>query len=169
MNAKYIIFCYGIFLANLISTLLVISKTEKYIIATKKQRKHKPIKTNLIDQNDDDVSILTSNVIKFIGGFDNILSVNNEKKEILEFHLIDITQVNRLALNNIGIKAVSFKRFDDVVKLEIGAKATSVHEKIIIFAKLQLADLTTVYQDKKFYSIENSRFMNQFTKIGEEI
>ncbi len=169
MNAKYIIFCCGIFLANLISTLLVISKTEKYIIATKKQRKHKPIKTNLIDQNDDDVSILTSNVIKFIGGFDNILSVNNEKKEILEFHLIDITQVNRLALNNIGIKAVSFKRFDDVVKLEIGAKATSVHEKIIIFAKLQLADLTTVYQDKKFYSIENSRFMNQFTKIGEEI
>ncbi len=156
IDSKFIMFCAFSFLITIVSATILIIQDKKYTKQTGNIKRVKAITISVVeDSQDADYTITAVNIIKLLGGFNNIITVMH-KNNSLNASVIDAKNVKIDELISLGYLKEKIDTNKHLITLSIKTHAAEITRKISAFAERVYIDIDTEYRDMPHYRMENN-------------
>lgn len=164
---KFDLLSLAVFIVNYSSSVIVLKEKQKYTQNTGQVIRVKPLVIDILsDIGTQDYSLSMVNIIKNVGGFDNILHVSLQENTI-NFTVMDYQEVNFTELQKMGTTSSYVDNFMQHISFTPRSCSTELYNKIIELAEFNLLDVSSEYHEIEPYSIEKSKFKNLYNTKEE--
>ncbi len=154
----FLLFAAAVFAGNFLASAAILHEKRRRARLTGQITRVKPLIVDILaDIGTRDVSLQATGIIKALGSFDNVISVNR-RETVITFAVISADAVDFDALGRYGTAAYAGDGSNHLVSCRIRRDARDIHAKILEFAAYNLIDVTGEYREIEPYSIDKGKF-----------